>query len=350
MKRIFFLVVAISLLASLDPCYGQEKDFCFDQERPLSPYAYRRMMRDHYNFTLMGSQTPVSGFKFETNKPTITLKGNITAPRTETGLLVNLELTGGVQNDFMQVFAGDQLNSYFKATVGFNKMLFQGNSAKYIMPDKFMKKLIRKKVCDYREEVARQIDTFLVLDGFESFALTPKPQLADMAASVAARSRRDEFDIDGYTRPFDSMQNEYYSKFIIALIKSYRTVADTVSTNDQERFEKFMYALTDTKQIQTNTPKITGDHKRLSKFKTDRMHNNRLRDNFEIEAYQDVWTSKRISWVNVSFSGMNSSFRLYDVGKMALTDSSSFLPGSRCPITFSGRPKKQVNIFLSAAE
>jgi hypothetical protein len=307
-----------------------ENKWCFESEKPLSPFAYRRMMRDHYNFTIMGSNTPVSGFKIETNKPTITLKGNITSPRTEKDLLVNLELTGGLQNDFMQLLSGDDVNGYFKASVGFNKMITQGNSASYVMDDDLLKAMLRKKACMYREEVASQIDTFLVLQALQTYIKpnTTIPVLSDLATGLAiVDAKKDEYTIARYKRPFDdNLASIYYRNIILEVIKNYG--ADAKEADEDKRFQKFVKDFNENRIPAAKIAKLADDYKRLSKFKADSKHKYRLIDAYEIETYKEVWTSKRITWINVSFAAINSSFKLYDqaVAPEKLIDSNSFLP------------------------
>lgn len=312
---IFPLVCSRNLFAQ------ESKDPCYTQKKPLSYYAFRKMMRDHYSYTLLGTQTPTSGFKIEMNKPTITIKGNIYSNSSK-GVLVNLELTGGVQNDLLQVFAGDQLNSYFKASVGVNVLFPRGNDAKYVMDNKFVKGLIRKKVCEYREEVAKQIDSLLIVSALEDHVTDPAPTLSNIVTYIITSSRKDEYTIDGYTRPIADL-NDYYKKLLLGMIKKYG--ADATKTDDA-MFTDYMQRLRTSTDNSLPSSKLVADINKFSKFKKDRKHKYHLKDEFEIEAYKDIWKSKRISWLNVSFTGFNSSFKMYDAAANALTDSTSFLP------------------------
>jgi hypothetical protein len=70
-------IVALMLLLS-SANLAQAQDTTINshwfKKKPLSPQAFRKMMRDYYSFTVVGNNTPATGFKVETAKPSITLK------------------------------------------------------------------------------------------------------------------------------------------------------------------------------------------------------------------------------------------------------------------------------------
>lgn len=351
MKKGIYLVIGLPALFCSCWLRAQTKDTCYAQTKPLTPWSYSKMMRDHYRFTILGTQTPTSGFKVETNKPTITLKGNIYSSYHKE-LLVNLELTGGLDNDMMQLFSNKKLNGFFKANLGFNIMIPQGNNAKYIVGNKFIWGLTRMKVCEYRKELAMQIDSMLVLDGMEIFA-TPgnvNTRLSSMVEFVVNNARRDEYTISGYERfagdANDAVKTVYYEKLIIGMILNY--CADLKEVTKEEAFTTFITRLSQKDGPSLKPAKMLSDIKRLYAFK-DRKHKYHLKDDFEIETYKDVWTSKRIMWINVSLSGANNSFRLYDATANVLTDSNSFLPGVSISYNYFKKSKEPGKYFFSRA-
>lgn len=75
-----------------------------------------------------------------------------------------------------------------------------------------------------------------------------------------------------------------------------------------------------------------------------------MKDDFEIEAYKDIWSSKRILWLNVSISGENAAFKLYEAATNMLTDSNSFQPGLTLSLNFFKKYKQPGKyLFVRAA-
>lgn len=337
MKISITIAMLLAILASNLRAFGQYKDPCYDRKKPLSYYAFQKMMRQHYNFTILGTQTPVSGFKVETNKPTVTLKGNIyTSGKNEENvskkaLIINLELTAGVSNDIQQLFSGKQLNSYFKASVGFNVPFDGGNSAKFVMDNDFEKMMLRKKVCEYREDVAVQIDTMLVLLGLEEILNGPIKTLDEAVNHIAILAGKDEYTINDYSDPqkwgrpvLYSNIKTHYRTLLIGMIKKYGADA---SLSDDAMFVDFVTKLGSKADNKLKSSKLLTDFNRCAKFKKNRLYKYTLIDNYEIESYKEIWTAKVISWLNFSATGLNASFKLYEAATATLMDSNSFLPG-----------------------
>jgi hypothetical protein len=352
MKKQFAFVLCIALYLNSTLIQAQSiTDTCYAQSKPLTQWSYRKMMRDHYRFTILGTQTPTSGFKVETTKPTITLKGNIFSSYHKE-VLVNLELTAGLDNDLMQLFANKKLNGLFKANLGFNVMLRQGNSAKYILGNDFVRHITRKKVCEYREELAKQIDSLLILDALEVFSTPGKvnTSLSGMVDFVINNAKRDEYTISGYERfvgdHTNTVKKGYYKNLIVGMILRYG--ADAAGNDDDARFAQFVNYLSVKDNRTVLAGKMLSDIKRLFAFK-DRSHKYHLKDDFEIETYKDIWTSKRIVWLNVSFTGANASFRLYDAPTNVLVDSNSFLPGVSVSLNFLKKAKEPGKYFFGRA-
>lgn len=336
MNRILFLT-AVLICAYAEQLYSQ--DNCYSNTKPLSYYAFQKMMREHYSFTVVGTQAPVSGFKVETNKPSITLKGNILSSANK-HLITNLELSGGLQNDFQQLFSGNRLDGYFKASIGFNYLIASGNSAKYIMDNQFVKMMIRKKVCENREDISKKIDSMIVLKAFEDHANTVPLSLADFINYVVVLSQLDENKINGYSRTINDAN--YYNRLIVAMIVKY---GGDRSLNDNAMFVDFIQKLRISDNASLKSGVMMNDIERASSFRNDRKHKYRLKDDFEIAAYKDIWTSKSISWFNLSFTGINSAFRTYDAGLNSLSDTTSFLPSMSFTYNYLKR-RKEANRYL----
>lgn len=336
MHRIFFFTIVLALSVTLK---GYSQDNCYKNSKPLSYYAFQKMMREYYNFTIVGTQAPVSGFKVETNKPSITLKGNILSSANK-HLITNLELSGGLQSDFQQLFSGNRLDGYFKASIGFNYLIASGNNASYIMDNDFLKMMIRKKVCENREDISKKIDSMIVLKAFEDHANKVPLNLDDFVKYVVVLSKLGENTIDGYNRTGND--EGYYLNLTTAMIKKYGGVH---SLHQDTMFIDFMRKL----RISTNDSLRSGtmlnDISRFELFRKDRKYKYRVKDDFEIAAYKDIWTSKSITWFNLSFTGVNAAFRTYDAGLNSLTDTTSFLPSVSFTYNYL-RKRKEANRYL----
>ncbi|MEO6550851.1 MAG: hypothetical protein ABIN94_22805 [Ferruginibacter sp.] len=307
-------------------CHNEK---CYTRKQPLNWYAYQRMMRQHYSFTILGTQSPVSGFKFETSKPTATLKGNIYSSRQKE-LLVNLEITGGADNDLLQIFSGESLNGFFKANLGFNLML-KGRQAIYEFEDQVATMLLRKRACEYREKLALQIDTAVVLSTIMATTKSPKITLDELVIRIMGNRLQDIFEIKDY-RPVNIDNTDHYKDIVMDLVKRYGK-PDTGKTN-RENYEIFIKALASkTDQSLGTTDKMLIDMARLSKFKSDKDYKYDLLNDNEIETYKNIWKSKSISWLNISAAGSNSTFKMYDAVTQTLNDANSFIPA--LSITFN---------------
>lgn len=340
MNKLLLLLVFVGMTIIPVQLLAQERDRCYKRTKPLTYYAFRKMMRNHYNFTVLGTQTPVSAFKIETNKPSITLKGNVYAPKGSQ-LLINLELTGGVQDNIMQIFSGDQLNGFFKASLGFNYLIDGGNNAKFIQHDQFRKDVIETEICGYRETVAKMIDTTVALETISKIinGPAPIPEFSDFVKQVITATAEEKYTIDGYSEPPRNNKKgkwfrpvkyhesyDSYAKFLIGMMQRYGARDDKTLSNS-EIYMDFMKKLTQPGQSGVVSAKLIADMDKYSQFSENRMYKYDLINDHEIEAYKDIWTSKKIYWINISPAVSNSSFRIYDAGAKTLVNENSFLPG-----------------------
>ena len=314
--------IFISIIHLFNPMTQYAQDICYEYNKPISPFAFRKMMRDHYNFTILGTNAPVSGFKVETSQPSITLKGNIISPRKKE-LVTNLELSAGVQNGLMQIFSGDQLNGYFKASIGFNYMMMKGNSAKYILNGEYLDKITRKKVCEFRENISLAIDSALVLEAFEHhYTRKEKFTFNDFIQYIITRSTQSEYTIDGYKRYLPDVSS-HYTNLVLGMLSKYGIDS---TLNKEDKLKSFFIQVNTNKKMNLLSEKLSDDQNRYLIFRKDSKHKYRIKDEYEINAYKDIWSSKMISWINLSISATNSNFRTYNSLTESLLDTTSLLP------------------------
>src|SRR6476469_1677575 len=159
MKKVLCSLFLASLYFA---AFAQPGDPCLRQKTPLSDEAYLKMMRSLYNFTVTGSETPTSGFKVETTTPSITLRGTA-FPAHYKSVVWTFELTGGVQDGFMQVFSGKQLNPYATGTIGLNIMTPRLSKGKYERIDTLIQQTFRNIVCADRDKSLKVADSILIM-------------------------------------------------------------------------------------------------------------------------------------------------------------------------------------------
>jgi hypothetical protein len=190
-----------------------------------------------------------------------------------------------------------------------------------------------------------------VLDALQVYSTPGKinTSLEAIVNFIIDNSKRDEYTISGYERfigdSLNAAKKQHYTKIVIGMIVRYG--ADT-SVSDQEKLKRFITNLSIKDNRSVLAGKLLSDIKRLYPFK-DTKHKYHLKDDFEIETYKDIWTSKRIMWLNVSLTGSNASFRLYNAATNVLVDSNSFLPGVSVSINFFKKGKEPGKYFFARA-
>lgn len=331
-RKTNWTLLTVLFLQGFTQSFGQAADWCYLQQKPLSYFSYQKMMRDHFNYTILGTQAPVSGIKFETAKPSATIKGNIVSSK-DRQLLVNLELQGGSDNDLLQLFSGNKLNGFFKASLGFNIQLSNGNNAKYVLNNAFTQMLLRKKTCEFREEIAKQVDTFLVVRGFQHMVGARDFFLENLVTWICDAAENPPYKYKNYIRVFpDNDRRSYYHKLILAIAARYSNF--TLSGSDGDKYTQFIQELAEPYSRKLFSGKIASDVTRLSIFESDSIYKYHLMDDYEIATYKDVWTSKSIAWLNISTTGANSTFTLFDTTKLALAGSHVFTPALSITINY----------------
>lgn len=291
-------------------------------QSPVTSEALSKMMLDYYNFTIVGSQTPTTGFKVETNKPSITLKGNIFSNRYRR-FVANLELEGGLENGLMQLISGKDVNSYFKGSVGFN-FLRPKNIASHYVLTKTEYQLTYNAFHNNRMLLARQLDTFFVIKVITDDSLFRKYTFSQFKNAVVAESKVSEYQIKSLTRQYPVSPDAYYHDLIKGVLVSYGTAT---SSTDDILLNNFRTSVDSVNSTTIKTKKILEDYDRIkeSLLKEENTLNDKQYD-FEIALTKVNWTWKKIKWWNVSLSAVNSNFKLYNSGNNNLLDSNSFLP------------------------
>jgi hypothetical protein len=326
MKPIVALILLLSL-ANLTQAQDTTINSHWFKKKPLSPQAFRKMMRDYYSFTVVGNNTPATGFKVETAKPSITLKGNIYNSRYKK-LIVNLELTGGFNENNMNIFSSKKLDGYFKTSLGVNYQLRYNKGAYDI--DKPSKVLLLKSVWQNRETVARQLDTLIVLQFIIKNVLAKDLSLDNIAAAMVIERNDQRYIMSSYEERKE-VTIPYMKQLSVSIFKKYYTRPDTTWSDDQ-LYAAFWRCMKSLDCTNVNVRKLVDDQNALNKINEEDDYLDEKQWSYEIDAFKSSWAAKRITWVNVTATAANNTFRMYDAA--TLIDTSSFLPGLNVSVNF----------------
>lgn len=310
--------------------HGQEKE---NQEDPLSPEAYRRMMRQLYSYTILGNETPSTGFKVETTKPTITLKGVLYASPNKKHIW-NLDLTAGVEDNVMQLLSGKKLNTNFKIDIGYN-FLTDANTGTYVVENDGLFNLSLSKIAKNKNAILAKADSFLVLKhlldkGNKGKTLTQVAALVDKASADFEKSYIDEQPKAlKNTKAFMLSNRPDFGAMIKNTIISYGIKEEA----GKDLFQEFSTRLfpvdgngkeTRIADSAINEKQLIEDYNRLKKYDGEKRYDEHYA--LEIETFKDIWVRKRIFWINTTLTGASSLFKLLDEAKPTLIDTSSFSP------------------------
>lgn len=349
MKQLFPSTLVLTLfLATSQSLLGQNSQSRTSRDL-ISEEAFSKMVTDYYNFSILGSQTPTTGFKVETNKPSIALKGNIIS-KNYRRFVTNFELEGGLDNGLMQFVSGKNVSSYLKASLGFN-FLLPSNSARFLELTQTEHDMNDNAFRTNKKKLLTQVDSFIVImlitdsDSFASW------NFDQFVSAVESESEKNKFTLDNYTRQYNGDRNAHYKAFIRRILTGYSTLNDA---DNNVLLNNFRGSISNIDSTAVNTRKILEDYDRLKEAiaKDDQTLRNRQYD-FEINLTRVNWTWKRIHWINGSVSGSNSNFKLYDNTNTInpLTDSNSFTHQVSLSynLLFKGKEASQFIFFRSGA-
>jgi hypothetical protein len=262
----------------------------------ISDGAFRKMMQDHFRFTVVGSQTPVSGLKVETANPTIALKGNLISNQSRSRIL-NLELQGGLNEGFMQLFSGKKTSGYFKGSLGIN-FLFRGNKGYYNRLSVTEKQMTAHAIRNNLKTLTAQMDSFAIIQ-----VLTDNPNFHNSTTFTLQNFVDEVYNLSiQNSNQLDSLQRtslrtipqwrQYFETLILAMLAKYG--ADTTITGDA-RLNDFRTKISDTNNTTIKTANLLQDYDRLHDIliKEATTFNDRQYD-FEIALTKFNWNLMRI--------------------------------------------------------
>lgn len=346
---------------------------------PLTASAFRRFIADSYSFALLGSNAPATGIKVQTDKPSISIKGNIFSKRHR-WLITTVELTSAVDNNVMQVFSGDKLNTLFKGTVGFN-ILANDNWANYEKQVPTLAYQRYNRAVDKYNSLKGYSDTARVLEVlFGEKILKAKPEdayskLVELLTPINSKKRLE--DLDSLYRKADKIcqttkaeiakisadldagalsatakkelkktLNEKIVEFSTSdlerrRIHEMRSVLRSQKCNDLKIVDKIFYDFdlneSRSKNLTAFLGLVTNYERQPKKMESWIRKSSKYNDistsmedsihAFEIKAVERLWTRRHIRWLNVSPFFSNTNFMQYDSVPNTLTENKSFLFG-----------------------
>jgi len=321
-----------------------------EQIKLLAPSAFDKFLTDQYSFVLLGSQTPATGLKFETSSPSITLKGNIIAPKNS-NWIVSLELTGGVKNGLSEIFSQNKLSGYFKSSIGINRLLGK-NCANFDQDNSQILYHIRSRAIDQYEALVAARDTMHVLLALtDSKTTTTVLTWEDFKTVYIEAVLKNESKAPKKNEMQRQMQmiaaNEKPSKS--DELERQQRIQELLDKTHMERIRKITVGLINTvfRDTETDPNKCLAsyhalwndgtdaDHKKmqfLKRYKKFTAMDDKFVDSlhrYELGEVKDLWTMHHIHWLNFLPNISNTSFSTYNAANAVIDPRQSFLYGAK---------------------
>jgi len=356
---------------------------CDSKTTPLTPSAFDRFIVDLYSFTIVGSQSPTTGLKFETTTPSITLKGNVIQNKYKS-FITTLELTTGADNTFMQIFSDNKLNSFIKVGVGFNFLPAWGSATYITQNSKNTEKFNQLILCHLRQNAIKKYFN-LYESSFKSEVIGLLFD-AKFYETPTFKFIKEEFENSQHSKIIKVEYQEAEKKAKIAQKKlsKVKSVSKTISLNEtilksskvtnpdeipaklestiKEILKDFKINNNETDQIDSllkdfacywrpeqGNVKMTEKEALLNKYRKLSILQKGAVDSlfkYEIQAVDALWTTKRIHWFNVSPFFENSNFTLYESVKKTMIDSNSTLWGTKFSYNYLKKFKEPHRYFF----
>lgn len=297
--------------------------------------TFDKMMVDYFNFSLLGTGTPSTGFKVETIKPAITLKGNILSNKSG-NVITNLEITGGVDDGLMQIIAGRKGNTYFKGILGIN-ILPRWNFARHFKISETEHLLNQRAYKANRRLLSLQLDTFLTIKVIlDDSSFLKYDEMQFVSAVMALRSSQLK-GIFNFNSVLVGSDGAYYRSLIQGLATFYSAVQPPATTT----FLDFQRSISHGLNSNLQAKKILSDYDRLEAIL---YHNQKIniedkQADFEIDLTKVLWTHKYIVWWNASITSSNTNFKMYDKVTEKLASDNSFLNGLSVSLNYLDKGK-----------
>lgn len=280
--------------------------------QPLTRGAFSRFISNHFSYTILGSPSPTTGFKVETEKPSIALKGRIAANKNAT-FITTLELQAGADGQIFQVFSNDKLSSQFKSTIGFNRLLTK-NYANYEYfaskaENKYVTAGYRKMAIDKYNDLVKQDLRTSVMKNMLNQRFIDNPKFDTLLMLLGSEYIDSQEEIkDVVCKVLEEMKVAYSNIPLDNALSNYASLWKD-SNGSRELKEEFF-----------NKYKKEA---KLQKRAVDSLHI------YEMDNVSEFWTGKFIWWANASPFVSNTNFMHYQPLTQSLQDKSSVLWGAK---------------------
>ena len=276
---------------------------------PLTNQSFNKMMTNEFYLAILGTKTPVNGFKVETTNPSITLSGNIFTNNTR-NFILNLELTVGSQDNISQLFSNNKLNGNFKASLGINWLLKRTQFARFNITAR-QQELRHQVISTYEKYLFRRADTSIIYDEILSDRLPNYHNFKEFVDSIVSKIKKN-------SPPSNNLDTSKIENAISQIISKYVTVV----SNPDTIFQKFKEKINDDPTTVLTEIEKKNESMRNLKDKIPMLVNDSC-----ISIFKDIWTVKRLYWINFSPFISNGSVTLYEVVNKKLKDSTTTLFG-----------------------
>jgi len=356
----------------------------------LTNGGFNKLVTSNYDYLIAGGQSLSNGFKFEALNPSGTYSGNVFINKK---VAFNCDITGGTNNNFTQILAGNKLNGYLKYSAGVN-LLLNKNFANYNKSESDEIKYEQSYFINIDKNIYDKVIEAEVVNELHKISEKNQPVYNNFKTSITkffeyeCTSPEDKYlynyvckRLDDKNEPKDTFLINIFKKYIdkkditnpsidTAGINNFSNIIDTLLTsiklNEVDK-KTLNTILTSSYKLESKDVEITAndiykkllinlkkynlkldnDYKETKSYLERNERHNNLKVSLNNDAYKDsiyskeikimdpYWTKTRLSWINLSISGNNNSFTMFNPSALninnAIYDTTSFLPS----ITFS---------------
>jgi len=288
------------------------------ERNPLTPASFNKMMRNDFLFTIVGSKTPVSGFKIETSSPSVTFSGNALTNKNRT-FIMNLQLTASTSNNISEIFSQQKLNGTFSGSLGFNFMIPKFQKGIYNISDD-NKKIKHFVISQYALSLSKSFFetlTYTVISdtGFKNINTFDDFTTKIINIAQVYVDRHSACTIDG-----DSI-----TATALKVLKKYLPANNDDNNKIFQSFQRNYFA-GNLQSIDLLDKKLSEARGLTDVSKNVHMLPDKINDSC-IAIFKDIWVRKRLMWLNITPTVSNGSLTFYDTIKKKTADTTSLQYG-----------------------
>jgi hypothetical protein len=283
------------------------------------PVAFKKMMINLFNYTIVGDQAPASGFKFQTADPSATLSGNVYISKQK-GFITTLSLTGGLNDNLNEVFSGNKLNGYFKSTIGLSWLLTNNAAGVDPMLNQTFLNILHEQNKDSVDAIQSSADTAVVYISLMDTLMLKTPTFVNLKQVITSNLSKQTYQIKTLTD----------ARILSILNKLFSNLANLSGYSTDKQIAEFLNK-NNYKLAKAEYDKFVINYNRLTPIF------NNLQDstiNMQLKKFSKYYTYKSIYWLNLQPDLGNSSYHVFNAADSTLNASNNFLYGLKFSLNY----------------